>query len=96
MLNLRSSYFRDQLIETLQIKLATQELTLGPHHRITKDDESYDHELSFRMNGLEYRVAYNAREPKFSLPVALQLLADQLIETMHAYLKTRLMLEPAQ
>lgn len=93
MLNMQSSYFRDQLIEKLQLMLATQEVTIGVTHRYTKDDKTYDHSVDFILNDTKYNIFYNSADPKWSLPVALQQLADTLIEKMHSYLKTRLALE---
>ena len=90
MLNTQSAYFKDQLIEKLQLMIATQELTIGNKWRASQDN-TFRHGIIFHLHEDEYTIEYHSSDPKFSLALALTKLAETLIVKMHSYLKARLM-----
>ena len=94
MLNTQSAYFRDQLVEKLQLMLATRELYILSALRKQGLDE-LGHDIKFQVSSTEeeWEIHYQAKEPSapIDLPRALILLADLMTENMHNYMNARLM-----
>lgn len=96
MLNTQSAYFRDQLVEKLQLMLATRELYIIATTR-HKGDVHLNQAITFQVSATqeEWKVEYNTKVEQLDLPTALKTLADKMTETMHAYLGARFMnIEP--
>ena len=90
MLNTTSAYFRDQLLEKLQLMLATRELYILKHSRNT--DSTYNQSVTFQVSATqeEWKVEYDADPKSINLPLALSQLAEDMTNTMHNYLRARL------
>lgn len=102
MLNTTSAYFKDQLLEKLQIMLATRELyilgfgfetedVVDPNNRAV-DTYIVKHTVTFQVSATqeEWPVEYKSSDRKLNLPEALRQLAEDMTSTMHSYLSARL------
>ncbi len=96
MLNTQSAYFKDQLVEKLQLMMAIRELYIIATTR-HKGDVQLNQSITFQVSATqeEWKVEYNSKLEQLDLPAALKTLADKMTETMHAYLGARFMeIEP--